>query len=250
MIVILVCAAIGVWWVFTLRRAPIDSPRLVSSVVYVCADDKKLQASFYASEVTEENSVTISFDGKATTTLPQAVSASGARYTTADESLVFWSKGDSALILREGTIDTQYRDCFVDTPLYRGWKATTTTELTFRYPEPYRGVYVSTPSWPPNVRRTAGEYTCPVATSTRVGASEQGERIIQDTPYCVMNSREGAAGSTYATWIYRSDRVEGVFVFRFPQCLNYDEPKQSACLFEQRAFDIDSLAHQVLSSVR
>jgi membrane-bound inhibitor of C-type lysozyme len=44
-------------------------------------------------------------------TLSQVVSASGARYANADESFVFWNKGDGAFIEEQGT--TTYADCVI-----------------------------------------------------------------------------------------------------------------------------------------
>ena len=41
--------------------------------------------------------------------LPQARSASGARYANDDETIVFWNKGDTAFIEEGGR--TTYRDC-------------------------------------------------------------------------------------------------------------------------------------------
>jgi membrane-bound inhibitor of C-type lysozyme len=41
--------------------------------------------------------------------LPQALSASGARYANADESTVFWNKGDTAFVEENGA--TTYQGC-------------------------------------------------------------------------------------------------------------------------------------------
>jgi membrane-bound inhibitor of C-type lysozyme len=41
--------------------------------------------------------------------VPRAMSASGARYANADESFVFWNKGDTAFIT-EGE-ETTFKDC-------------------------------------------------------------------------------------------------------------------------------------------
>lgn len=41
--------------------------------------------------------------------LSHAVSADGARYTNADESFVFWTKGNGAFVIENGT--TTYADC-------------------------------------------------------------------------------------------------------------------------------------------
>ncbi len=51
-----------------------------------------------------KDSVTFSNAKLGTMTLPQAVSASGARYANADESIVFWNKGDSVFITQNGKI--------------------------------------------------------------------------------------------------------------------------------------------------
>ncbi len=42
-------------------------------------------------------------------TLPQTISGSGARYANADESFVFWNKGNTAFITENGT--TTYSGC-------------------------------------------------------------------------------------------------------------------------------------------
>lgn len=50
------------------------------------------------------DSVTFTEKSLGTMTLPQAMSASGARYANADETIVFWNKGDSVFITQNGTI--------------------------------------------------------------------------------------------------------------------------------------------------
>ncbi|MDE2078863.1 MAG: MliC family protein [Patescibacteria group bacterium] len=47
-------------------------------------------------------------DGRAMT-LPQTISADGARYANADESFIFWSKGNGAFVM-EGNATT-YANC-------------------------------------------------------------------------------------------------------------------------------------------
>ena len=42
-------------------------------------------------------------------TIPHALSADGARYANADESFVFWNKGNTAFITEQGA--TTYSDC-------------------------------------------------------------------------------------------------------------------------------------------
>lgn len=56
-------------------------------------------------------SVDVVLDGDDAFTLNQTISASGIRYANGDESLVFWSKGDSALIMRDNSMDLTYTNC-------------------------------------------------------------------------------------------------------------------------------------------
>lgn len=80
----------------------------VSTATFVCAGGKSIVAEFYPDEV----ALTLS-DGR-DLALPQAMSGSGARYANADESIVFWNKGNTAF-LSEGSDDAiTYEDCVAD----------------------------------------------------------------------------------------------------------------------------------------
>jgi heat shock protein HslJ len=67
------------------------------AATYLCADGTSIDAVYD----NVARTVTITLDG-ATLTLPQAVSASGARYS--DETTTFWSKGDEAFVEVNGQI--------------------------------------------------------------------------------------------------------------------------------------------------
>ncbi len=131
--------------------------------------------------------------------------------------------------------------------------------LTFEYPDPLGGTYYSAAEWPPLVERVVNEYSCLSDLSDRgsdggdVPVGREG-RLIDGRLYCVTIWSEGAAGSTYRTYEYSTDRGDGVFramfTIRFPQCLNYDEPQASACAKEQAAFDPDGLAARLIGSAR
>lgn len=85
----------------TLLRA--EEP--VNAVTFTCADDKSIDATFFADKVALKLS-----DGRSLE-LPQTMSGSGIRYANADESFVFWSKGDTAFVT-EGSDDAEtYADC-------------------------------------------------------------------------------------------------------------------------------------------
>jgi len=54
-------------------------------------------------------------DGR-TFSLPQTISADGVRYANSDESFVFWSTGDEALVLENGE-EKEYKNCVVSDSL-------------------------------------------------------------------------------------------------------------------------------------
>ena len=88
-----------------LAAGPALAETPVATVTFKCADAKSIIATFYADKVDLKLS-----DGRSMT-VPQAMSASGARYANADETFVFWNKGDTAFVT-EGKDETQtYADC-------------------------------------------------------------------------------------------------------------------------------------------
>lgn len=88
---------------------------------YSCDKGKFIDAAFFNGTSTPvvqpgqppqpTGTADVSLDGGATTTLRQTISADGARYASADESFVFWSKGNQALIMRNNSMDLTYTNC-------------------------------------------------------------------------------------------------------------------------------------------
>ena len=64
----------------------------VAVAKFTCQGGKTIDATFFASSVDLKLS-----DGRSMQ-LPQAMSASGARYANKDETFVFWNKGNTAFI--------------------------------------------------------------------------------------------------------------------------------------------------------
>jgi membrane-bound inhibitor of C-type lysozyme len=86
-----------------------DMEKPISEVKYACADDKSIEATYYPDKVD-----LVLSDGREMT-LPQTISGSGIRYANADESFVFWSKGNTAFAT-EGDPDTPtFADCVEET---------------------------------------------------------------------------------------------------------------------------------------
>jgi membrane-bound inhibitor of C-type lysozyme len=79
----------------------------ISTVTFTCKEGKSIEASFYSEKVDLKLS-----DGR-TMSLPQTQSGSGIRYANADESLVFWSKGNTAFVTEGKDADAPptFEDC-------------------------------------------------------------------------------------------------------------------------------------------
>lgn len=74
--------------------------------LYACKDGKTIDVTFYNGM---DERADLILDDRLFISLPRAISASGARYATHDESVVFWNKGNTAFIL-ESTRET-YKEC-------------------------------------------------------------------------------------------------------------------------------------------
>lgn len=77
---------------------------LVSTVSYACNDAKTIISAVY-----KDKAVVALSDGRLFN-LPQTISADGNRYANADESFVFWGKGNGALVL-EHNQEKSYIGC-------------------------------------------------------------------------------------------------------------------------------------------
>jgi thioredoxin 1 len=85
-----------------------QAPEQVIRAEFSCSGGKTIQASFN----NDTSTVTLRLSDDRDITLPQAISASGARYANEDESFVFWNKGNTAFIQENGT--NTYEDCVTE----------------------------------------------------------------------------------------------------------------------------------------
>jgi hypothetical protein len=146
----------------------------------------------------------------------------------------------------------------VATPSDGMWKLSplSTEGMQFMYPEVLPTKYITAQEWPPKVTLSGDTYSCTKGerVDTRGERMTTEERVVIDRAYCVAHVSEGAAGSTYTTYEYmttQSDFIAHVrFTLRLPQCMNYSEPEQHACVAEQKNFDIDGMVDRIVSSVR
>ena len=82
-------------------------------VTYLCEQNQKVQVRYFSLSDESLNFIKLSLPDGKDYTLPQAVSASGARYTDEHEA-VWWNKGDEGFVeLRDqdGEWQTAYNDC-------------------------------------------------------------------------------------------------------------------------------------------
>jgi membrane-bound inhibitor of C-type lysozyme len=83
--------------------AMISAPEKTITAEFFCDKDQTISAIF------KTRSVSLVLSDGRKVDLPQAISGSGARYANADESFVFWNKGDTAFI-QEGELYT-FENC-------------------------------------------------------------------------------------------------------------------------------------------
>ena len=93
----------------------------IASALYTCDNGKTVSAAFFdggpavpvapGQPPVPTGSAEVSLDGAASTTLHQTLSADGARYANSEESFVFWNKGNEALIMRDNSMDLDYKNC-------------------------------------------------------------------------------------------------------------------------------------------
>lgn len=81
------------------------------NATFSCDTGKTIEAMFMnaTTSTTTGNSVMLSLSDGRQMTLPQAISADGARYASADGTVVFWNVGNTATLTENGT--TTYGNC-------------------------------------------------------------------------------------------------------------------------------------------
>jgi len=106
-IVVVLVGAIALYWTRD-RKSVVPESQTTESVAqatFACTEGRSITAVFDR----ENDSVQLSLSDGRQIELSRELSASGARYATADESFVFWNKGDTAFITESG--EATYQDC-------------------------------------------------------------------------------------------------------------------------------------------
>jgi hypothetical protein len=121
-VIIIVPVGAGIWFVRNKESKNSQSlPTPIAQVTYICNGGKTIDANFYMGEFNQarpgeppvpSGRVKLVLSDGRTFDLAQTISADGARYANSDESFVFWSKGNGAIIL-ENDIETSYKGCVI-----------------------------------------------------------------------------------------------------------------------------------------
>ena len=111
--------SVGVSKYLELRAGQLlEVPAPIADVSYACDAGKTIGASYFEGSTTPGQnggpptpggSVGISLSDGRSMSLPQTISADGARYANQDESFIFWSKGNGAFVMEAGT--TTFANC-------------------------------------------------------------------------------------------------------------------------------------------
>ncbi|MHB1087125.1 MAG: MliC family protein [Minisyncoccota bacterium] len=148
----------------------------LNSATFICDQEKSIKADFYTSKVA------LTLSDSRTITLPQSISASGARYATESESVVFWNKGDTAFIT-EGAQGETYSNCEIEVPGQepRSTYASSTLGISIKYPKSYTlnagYQYLGFPKKPINGVKVLIPAT--MATGTNLSMNDTGVSIEQ-----------------------------------------------------------------------
>jgi hypothetical protein len=113
-------------------------------------------------------------------------------------------------------------------------------------------IYISGADWPPVVQKRAEEYKCTPTGDEYMQAGKTEKIFVDGKEYCQTKVTEGAAGSQYTQYTYLTEAPDGTalaatFSLRFVQCMNYDEPNQSACVKEQTSFEITPIIQSLFN---
>jgi membrane-bound inhibitor of C-type lysozyme len=106
-----------------------NSPTLISKALYMCKENRAIEATYYESKATTtivagqppvlKGSVKLLLSDTRTFDVPQTASASGVRYANPNESFVFWNKGNEVLVLEDDK-EKMFMGCMLIAPAVTG----------------------------------------------------------------------------------------------------------------------------------
>lgn len=129
-----------------------------------------------------------------------------------------------------------------------------TQGITFQYPKQLLTKYIHPVEWPPKMTVISGTFNCVESGTAITQTGKTEKRIIASTTYCVTYLNNGAAGSTYTDYTYKTLKNNNVvtvtFSLRAVQCANYDDPNKTECENERKTFNIDNIINNIISTIK
>jgi|GEM_PF-654432 len=228
--VLIILAGAGIWYINKGNKSPAPSqpPSLVAQATYFCNGNKTINAAFYKGEVKPvkpgqppipSGSVKLVLSDGRNFDLPQTISADGSRYVNGDESFVFWSKGDGALVL-ENNVEKNYTGCTTKNPT-ADWKTYQDQQngVSFQYPETFGANVWRTQSWPPKltvvpIGQDPVQVGCPDVYSDLANSVKQ-YIVINNLNYSFWRNDSPGAGSLYTGYCYVTQKNQKYYVLYF-----------------------------------
>lgn len=255
-------------------KAPSEVPLNIAT--FSCEQGKTIGAVFYNAKV----DLTLS-DGRKLS-LPQAISASGARYANTDESFVFWNKGNTAFI-SEGKTEPQqqtYTNCVSAENADQPTSETTTYAypplgFSIKYPKTYTldesymyqglgeegipGIKVSVPKSVSDLTNLSTDSGVSIEYVPNVSACSA-SIFLYDNPaattitdggvsYSVASADGAGAGNRYEEKVYAIDGANPCIAVRYfihyTVLANYPEGTKKAFEREQLLAEFDQIRHSL-----
>jgi membrane-bound inhibitor of C-type lysozyme len=243
-IIVLILLITGAWYLvqYIQSHAPGDevAGTLIASAGYACTGDKSITAAYYDGSAapaisadlppTPGGSVRLTLSDGRSFTLPQTISASGVRYANADESFVFWNKGNTASVTETGKSLYSCIEVAADPGALPRVYENGSEGFSVRYPEGYvvdethayqalgpgkdisgvkftinpaiaAGTNLSVDSYL-SVEQILQAESCTANVFAGEGAASSTMLTDGDMTYSVATSSDAAVGNRYEEWVY------------------------------------------------
>jgi membrane-bound inhibitor of C-type lysozyme len=199
LVVILLVAIVAAFYLH-----PQTGKQPLATVDYACKEGKTMHAVFFAGDTkpaatadeppVPSGSVALTLSDGRSMTLPQTLSADGGRYANADESFVFWSKGNGALVL-ENNQEKSYMGCIriADAPQGSNLSqiyVNSQNGISIRLPEGYTPAAYTYQALGPGKDIAGIKFTIPASVATGTNLAQDTYLSIESIPAtksCVAN---------------------------------------------------------------
>lgn len=125
--------------------------------------------------------------------------------------------------------------------------------ITFSYPEKLLTTYIHETEWPPQVTLKNGTFVCNETGGDITSQGKTEKVTIGSHLYCVTTINDGAAGSIYTTYTYKTllyNKIATItFTLQASQCANYDNPQKTECEIERNTFNVENFIDQITTSI-